>query len=407
VTLADIFRHAAARLDPAGPRFATELVEIVLRQAREARASDVHFHPTPEGLELRFRVDGVLHEVGRIPPSVSANVVSRLKVLADLLTYRNDVPQEGRIRQAPGALEMRVSTFPTIHGERAVVRMFAGPELGRFERLDDLGLPSEVVSRLRALLDETTGAIVLAGPAGSGKTTTLYTCLRELAARWAGSRSLLTIEDPVEVPLAGVSQSQVQPSAGFTLETGLRSLMRQDPEVIGVGEVRDRATAEGAMQAALTGHLVLTTFHAGSASGALGRLADLGIEPYLLRSAVRAVLFQRLCRKLCADCARPLDDSADWLGLRVAQARGPVGCDRCDGTGYRGRTLLAEFLQPDQGELARAVLERADVNRLEEAARRDGFRSRWDHAARLVEQGVTSPLEIRRVLGFALSETAP
>jgi type II secretory ATPase GspE/PulE/Tfp pilus assembly ATPase PilB-like protein len=399
--MGEALRRTLSSLDPAAPRYATEAVEIALAEARAARASDLHFHPTPEYLEVRWRVDGVLHEVGRIPASVAANVVSRLKVLAELLTYRTDVPQEGRIRQAVGSPEMRVSTFPTLHGERAVVRMFAGPGAGRFERLDDLGFPTDVAAALRPMLDETSGAIVLAGPAGSGKTTTLYTCLRELAIATSGRRSLVTLEDPVEVAVPGVAQSQVQPSAGFTLETGLRSLMRQDPEVIGVGEVRDRPTAEVAMQASLTGHLVLTTFHAGSAAGALGRLADMGIEPYLLRSALRAVLFQRLCRRLCPGCARPLDDPADRLGLPAHQAHGPAGCEACGGTGYHGRILLTEFLRPDRGALARAVLDRADVDRLAAAARQDGATSRWDYAAQAIERGLTSPAEIRRVLGFA------
>ena len=210
---------------------------------------------------------------------------------------------------------MRLSTFPTLYGEKAVVRLFAGA--GRFLRLDDLGLPDEVREALGALLAETSGAIVLSGPAGSGKTTTIYACLRELVAATAGRRSLATLEDPIEVAVPGVTQSQVNLAAGFTLETGLRSLLRQDPEVIVVGEIRDRPTAETAFQASLTGHLVLTTFHAGSAAGALGRLADMGIEPYLLRSGVLAVVSQRLLRRLCPDCRRETSDPAARLGLPV------------------------------------------------------------------------------------------
>jgi hypothetical protein len=224
-------------------------------------------------------------------------VVARLKVLAELLTYRTDVPQEGRIRGGPGDVEMRVSTFPTLFGEKAVVRLFAGP--GRFLRPEDLGLPPEIRATLGRLLGETSGAILLAGPAGSGKTTTIYACLRELVAASAGTRSLATLEDPIEVAVPGVAQAQVNPAAGFDLGAGLRSLLRQDPEVIAVGEIRDRATAEVAFQAALTGHLVLSTFHAGSAAGVVGRLSDMGIEPYVLRSGVRAIICQRLVRTLC------------------------------------------------------------------------------------------------------------
>jgi type II secretory ATPase GspE/PulE/Tfp pilus assembly ATPase PilB-like protein len=397
--LGEPLRQALSKLDPAAPRYATEAVDLVLAQAAAARASDVHLQPTPEGLEMHWRVDGVRHPVGSLPAAVAPNVVARLKVMAELLTYRSDVPQEGRIRVGLGQREMRVSTFPTLHGERAVVRMFAGPGPGRFERLEDLRLPEDVTGSLRRLLGETTGMVVLSGPAGSGKTTTLYTCLRELVAAGA-NRAIVTLEDPIEGALPGVVQSQVQPQAGFTLETGLRSLMRQDPEVIAVGEIRDRATAEIAIQASLTGHLVLTTFHAGGAAGALGRLADMGIEPYLIRSGLRAVGFQRLARRLCSDCSRHDEDPAALLGLAARRGYAAVGCSECDGTGYRGRAVLAEMIFPDRGELGRAVLERADTDRLDEAARRDGTISRWQRAVEAVEQGITTPAEVRRVLGF-------
>ena len=347
------FRREIALRDPSSPRFSVEVVELILAEARAAGASDVHLQPTAEGLSMRWRIDGVLHEAGLVPREVAPNVVARLKVLAELLTYRTDVPQEGRIRGEAGDLEMRLSTFPTIHGEKAVVRLFAAS--GGLTRLDDLGLPPEILEALRRLLGETSGAILFSGPAGSGKTTTIYACLRELVAATEGRRSLATLEDPVEVAVAGVAQSQVNPPAGFDLETGLRSLLRQDPEVIAVGEIRDRATAEVAFQASLTGHLVLTTFHAGSAAGAVGRLSDMGIEPYLLRSGILAIVSQRLVRKLC-DCAREVDDPSARLGLPVRRARLPVGCDACGGTGYRGRLVLAEMLVPDASDLGRAIL---------------------------------------------------
>lgn len=399
--MSDVFRQSLAALDPSGARFATEAVDRVLAEARRVGASDAHLVPTPEGLDVRWRIDGVLQPAAVLPARVAPNVVARLKVLADLLTYRTDVPQEGRIRGTPGEVEMRVSTFPTLHGEKAVVRLFADP--GRYLRLDDLGLPVAVAAALRRLLAETSGAILLAGPAGSGKTTTIYACLRELVAGSEGRRSLVTLEDPIEVAVPGVSQAQVNPAAGFDLATGLRSILRQDPEVLAVGEIRDRGTAEVAFQAALTGHLVLTTFHAGSAAGALGRLADMGIEPYLLRSGLRAVLCQRLVRRLC-DCAAPAPADAPRLGLPSAPARVPVGCPLCRGTGYRGRLVLAEVLLPDAPALGPAILGRVDVARLERAALDAGMTGRWQHAAEAVADGRTTPEEVRRVLGF---EDAP
>ncbi|HWE40837.1 MAG TPA: GspE/PulE family protein [Isosphaeraceae bacterium] len=397
--LADPFRRKLAGLDAGDPRHVVALVDLILAEARAAGASDVHLLPTADGLELRWRIDGVLQAVSTLPATLAPNVVARLKVVAELLTYRTDLPQEGRIRGAPGDVEMRVSTFPTLHGEKAVVRLFVGS--GGLLRLDDLGLPVEVRDALRLLLDETSGAILLAGPAGSGKTTTIYACLRELAASTEGRRSLVTLEDPIEAALNGVSQSQVNPAAGFDLATGLRSLVRQDPEVIAVGEIRDRATAEVAFQASLTGHLVLSTFHAGGAAEAIGRLVDMGVEPFVLRSGLRAVVCQRLLRRLCS-CARAIDRREDRLGLDVLNAFQAVGCPSCRGAGYRGRLVLAELLRPDLGDVGPAILARVDVRRLESLALAAGLVPLRERARTAVEEGLTSPAEVRRVLGFAM-----
>jgi type II secretory ATPase GspE/PulE/Tfp pilus assembly ATPase PilB-like protein len=388
---------AIAKLDPADPRYATDAVDRVLSAARSIGASDIHFQPGAGGLDLAWRLDGVLLPVASLPIRIAPNIVARLKVLAELLTYRTDVPQEGRIKGAPGEVEMRVSTFPTLFGEKAVVRMFANP--GHFLRLADLGLPEAVRGGLGRLLGETSGAIVLSGPAGSGKTTTIYACLRELAARSNGQRSLATLEDPIESVVPGVAQSQVNLAAGLTLDSGLKSLLRQDPEVIAIGEIRDRATAETALQAALTGHLILTTFHAGSACEVIGRLLDMGIEPFVVRSGLRAVLAQRLVRRLCS-CSCLATSKDDLLGLPVEAAHVPQGCDLCRGTGYRGRTVLAEMLFPEQDELARAILARSDVRQLEYLAAKTGMIDRWQRAFAAVESGLTSPEEVRRILGL-------
>jgi type II secretory ATPase GspE/PulE/Tfp pilus assembly ATPase PilB-like protein len=384
-------------LDPASPAYATRFVEIMLAAARRQGASDVHLQPAPAGLELRWRVDGVLSPLGTFPPGAGANVVARLKVLAELLTYRTDVPQEGRIRTDDASMEVRVSTFPTLHGERAVLRLFNSRLLHR--DIEQLGLPADVLGALETLLMETSGALLVVGPAGSGKTTTLYACLEEVIGKSAGARSVMTLEDPIEMAVPGAAQSQVHAAAGFDMATALRSLLRQDPEVIMIGEIRDPATAEVALQASLTGQLVLSSFHAGSAAEAVGRLLDMGIEPYVLRSGLQAVLFQRLVRVLCS-CARHTRDPADFLGLPVTSARIPVGCESCDGSGYTGRTIISELLSLAMPGVGEAILSRADVGELEARAQRAGMIDRWARAAAAVEEGITSPREVRRVLGL-------
>ena len=405
--LADEF----AGLDPADPQYATRVVDGILAAGHTIGASDLHLQPTADALELKFRIDGVLLPAAYFPIKLAANIIARLKVQAQLLTYQNDRPQEGRIRLTDTDVEMRVATFPTLFGERAVVRLFGG--IRQFEQLDDLAMPADVLAALRRVLAETSGAILVSGPAGSGKTTTVYACLRELAERSHGARSLVSIEDPIEVAVAGVAQSQVNPAVGIDLANGLRYLMRQDPEVIMVGEIRDRATAEAALQASLTGHLLLSTFHSGSAAETVGRLLDMAIEPYVLRSGVLTILNQRLLRRLC-QCSRPSDDPDDRLGLPVERVKLPIGCEHCNGTGYRGRCLLVEMLSwktgmeqggrlnlSERSELAKAVLSRSDTVLLERTAKRAGMTTRWQRAYEAIERGQTSPAEVRRVLGFS------
>ena len=388
-------------LNAAGVEYATQFVEALLAAARRQSASDVHLQPTPQGLMVRWRIDGVLQPLGEFPRGEAADVVSRLKVLAQLLTYRSDVPQEGRI-PGTGDCEMRVSTFPTLHGERVVVRLFAGQS--QYLRVSDLGLPEEIEGKLLRLLAETSGAILITGPAGSGKTTTAYACLREITTQSVGRRSLVSLEDPIEMAIHGVAQSQINAAAGFDLPTGLRSLMRQDPEVILVGEIRDAETSFTAFQAALTGHLVLSTFHAGSAASGLARLIDMGIEPYLIRSGLQALVQQRLVRRLC-ECATtgsPSDGDAR-LGLPITNFRVATGCPSCSHTGYRGRLILAELLPPLVGELGQAVLARRDAIELHRLACSAGMTSLFERACAAAERGQTDPAEIRRVLGFAAS----
>ena len=400
----DGFIRALAGLDPADPEYATRSIDAALAAARAAGASDIHFQPAGDALELKFRLDGVLVPVASFPSRLAVNIIARLKVLAGLLTYHTDRPQEGRVRLPQADVEMRVCTFPTLHGERTVVRLFGGTQ--QYQHLDDLGLPDDVLHPLRLLLKETSGAILVSGPAGSGKTTTVYACLREIARHSNGSRSLVSIEDPIEVAVGGVAQSQVHPPAGLDLGTGLRFLMRQDPEVIMVGEIRDRPTAEAALQASLTGHLMLSTFHAGSAAETVGRLLDMGLEPYVLRSGLLAILNQRLLRRLCS-CARPGNDPDARLGLPVERVMMPQGCGQCGGTGYRGRFLLVEMLTLSRSQLAQAILARSDTATIEALAAEGGMVGRWQRACRAVDDGLTSPAEVRRVLGFSANVPLP
>lgn len=386
----------ASLADPPTPRDVPRLVDTILAAARSAGASDVHLVPNEAGLSMAWRIDGVLHPVANFPRDVRSNVVGRLKVLADLLTYQTELPQEGRVRGEANGVEIRVSTFPTMFGEKAVVRLFVGA--GRFATLDDLGLPGDISSDVRSLLHERGGVLLVTGPAGSGKTTTAYACLRHIIEA-SVPRSVATLEDPIEAIVAGAAQSQIRPVAGFTYETGLKSLLRQDPDVVLVGEIRDPTTALAVFQAALTGHLVVTTFHAGSAAEAIARLLDMGVEPYQLRSAVTGVLNQRLLRKLCA-CAAPSDSADDKLGLPIDRAFVPAGCEACRHTGYGGRILIGELLSPRKSESIRTAFDRTASGEIERAAQSAGMTTHRERACAAAERGQTSPAEVRRVFGF-------
>ena len=416
----DRFRQRLNGHDPSQPQHVSAVVEAILASARDAGASDVHLVPQESGLSMQLRIDGVLQPVTELPKETSTNVIARLKVLSELLTYRTDVPQEGRVRADSVAnsngngkvvvaestsaqtVEMRVSTFPTLFGEKAVVRLFVGS--GGFRFLGELGLPEDVETALKRLLDRRNGLLLITGPAGSGKTTTAYAALREIVRASGSTRSISSLEDPIEAVVPGVAQSQINGVAGFDYAAGLKSLMRQDPEVIFVGEIRDRNTAETAFQASLTGQLVLTTFHSASAAGAISRLSDMGIEPYLLRSGVIGIVAQRLLRRLCA-CAIP-DESGEpgeHLGLDVRSAKRAVGCEQCGGTGYRGRMIVSELLQPDLSGMGRAILSRGDATEIEALAVQAGMKTLLQRASRAVEAGQTSAVEVRRVLGWGMS----
>ncbi len=401
--LAALFSDSIRQLSDSDGNYVPQLAATALREARRHRASDIHLTPTADALVMQWRIDGVLQTVAGFDRELGQRLVARTKVMAGLLTYRNDQPQEGRMTSmeddAPvDGAETRVATFPTLYGERSAIRLFA--DTSRFQNLADIQLPDTIEHHLRDALEQTAGVILLTGPSGSGKTTTVYACLREILAIAGDSRCLMTIEDPIEQALNGATQSQVRSSVGFNLGDGLRAMMRQDPDVIMVGEIRDAETAEQVFRAALTGHLVLTTFHAGSCAEAVVRLIELGIDPWLIRSTLRSVVCQRLMRESCS-CMRVSDEmsSRPRISDNVDAGGTQTPCEVCSGTGYRGRFVLAEHLTPDNPCLSASVLDRADTGTLESIATEGGMTTLSERSKEIVATGRTSMEEVYRVLG--------
>jgi type II secretory ATPase GspE/PulE/Tfp pilus assembly ATPase PilB-like protein len=402
-TLSQLFADVIRELAPTDDEYVPLLVNRILQFARQHRASDVHLTPESGSVVMKWRIDGVLQRVANFDQDLGSRLVARTKVLAGLLTYRTGQPQEGRMTDEASesrlpAAETRVATFPTLYGERAAIRLFA--DTTRLQRLNDLHLPADICSRLRQSLQQTAGVVLLAGPSGSGKTTTIYACLREILATAGESRSLMTLEDPIEQAVTGVTQSQVRPSVQFDLAAGLRAMLRQDPDVIMVGEIRDIETAEQVFRAALTGHLVLTTFHAGSSAEAVARLVELGIDPWLLRSTLGLIVCQRLIRETCG-CRTTSSVSHEWNNLSDNQQESQDQnlCDQCSGTGYRGRFVLGESLMPGSDSFASGLLQRADTLTLQTIAKDEGMITLADRAAEAVSAGRTTSEEIYRVLG--------
>jgi general secretion pathway protein E len=380
--------------DADDPQYVVRLVDSVLSAAVTTGASDVHFHPTSEGLEIRWRIDGVIQSLGQVPSAIANNVIVRLKVLARLLTYQTKLPQEGRIggRQHEG--EIRISSFPTVFGEKVVARILMQGESQHY-RVGELGLPPKTADSMATALSKSDGMILIVGPAGSGKTTSAYACLREILSQSAGQRNIVSMEDPVEVVIDGVAQSEVSEAAGLDLTSGLRSLVRQDPDVIFVGEIRDPTTARIAYQAAMTGQLVITTFHAGDIATAISRLLDMAIPPYVLRGATNLIVAQRLLRTLC-DCAEPYANGE----TTAADGRQPRGCPRCHQSGYHGRQVVVEMLSLQDSRVSAAIGAENDAQKLRELAQADGMQSIYEQASRLVSKGITSRAELIRVFGL-------
>jgi len=376
------------------------LVNSTLFQAVKDRASDIHIEPFERDLEIRYRIDGIMYKILTPPKRFQSSIISRIKIMAGLNIAEKRLPQDGRIgiKIAGRDVDIRVSVIPTAHGERVVLRLL--DKSTSLLNLEDIGLTKEDRETMFHLIQLSHGILLVTGPTGSGKTTTLYAALNRINSP---DKNIITIEDPIEYQLKGIGQMQVNPKINLTFANGLRSILRQDPDVIMVGEIRDAETAEIAIHASLTGHLVFSTLHTNDTAGAITRLIDMGIEPFLVASSVVAIFAQRLVRLLCPDCRQaysPTPQESSKLGLKSG-TRPPtfyraVGCARCKRTGYHGRTGIYEILLIDD-EIRQMVLGKVDSNRIKNRAIEKGMLTLRDDGARKVMEGTTTLEEVLRV----------
>jgi type IV pilus assembly protein PilB len=380
-----------------------KMVNLLITQAIGDRASDIHIEPSERDVRIRYRVDGVLHEVMRSPKNVQAGLISRLKVMADINIAERRVPQDGRISLNVGgkSVDLRVATLPTVYGEKVVIRVLDKSSV--LLRLEDLGFLEEAYKSFEGAFTKPYGAILVTGPTGSGKSTTLYATLNQINSP---ERNIITVEDPVEYRLAGINQVQVNNRAGLTFASALRSILRADPDVVLIGEIRDRETAVIAIEAALTGHLVLSTLHTNDAPSSLPRLVEMGVEPYLAASAIDCIVAQRLLRKLCMKCKETYKpDKAEleqagypeFLWEDIGELYRPVGCSACAKTGFRGRLGIYEIM-PVSEDIERMVVERASSDEIKRSAAGDGMIQLREDGLEKVRTGVTSVQEVLRVV---------
>jgi type IV pilus assembly protein PilB len=375
-----------------------KMVDLILTQAVRDGASDIHIDPLEKSLRVRYRIDGVLHPVYEPPKNLQMAILSRIKILADLNIAERRLPQDGRFRMTVEGrdIDFRVSVMPTLHGEAVVLRILDRRHLFH---LDDLGFEEKELALLKQRLNQPNGILLVTGPTGSGKSSTLYAALRSIESV---ERNVVTIEDPIEYQLESVRQSQVHPKVGLTFATGLRTLLRQDPDVIMVGEIRDRETAKIAVEASLTGHLVLSTLHTNDAAGAITRLLEMEVEPYLLASALEAVIAQRLVRRVCPECRTEVEAPKAIRRYLPDDQNGPLlipkaqGCRNCHKTGYRGRVPLYEILDVNDQIRAR-IMERTESEAIKRLARQQGMRTLREDGMLKVLNGLTTVTEILRV----------
>ena len=400
--MSETLRYLQSESAEAGIDIGT-LVKYILLDAVNARASDVHIEPWESTLAVRLRLNGVLTELVHLPLELMEKISGRFKVLGNLVTYQTGLPQEGHAPADPelGGMEQRISIFPTTRGEKIVVRIF-DPSNRSFD-LATLGFEEDVLNEFVKLVCKPNGLVLLTGPTGSGKTTAIYSALYMLVQKFGPSISIATVEDPVEFSLPMVAQAQVNLAQEFTYPKALRSLMRQDPQVIMVGEIRDPETANIAVQAGLTGHLVISTIHSGSTAGVFARLINMQIEPFLLASSITGVLGVRLIRKNCPYCSQPYEPEPHILknvplpDRENAQFRRGAGCDQCLNTGFSGRTLVNELLKVDQ-IFREAVLDKLPTRALQDVAINRGMQTMWQRGLRRALSGETTLEEIQRVI---------
>jgi type II secretory ATPase GspE/PulE/Tfp pilus assembly ATPase PilB-like protein len=375
-------------------------VDALLNDAIEKRASDIHLEPTHDELRVRFRIDGVLVDQQVFPLSVSLAIVARLKILGDMNSAERRLPQDGKFRfmHADNEIDIRVSTFPCLYGEKMVVRIL--DRMLHTINLDDLGFEPDMLHAFKRLMQRQNGFFLVTGPTGSGKTTTLYAALSFIHS---SEQNIVTLEDPIEYSLRGVTQAQINPHVGFTFDVGMRSLVRQDPDIIMVGEIRDKITARIAIEAALTGHLVLSTLHTTDAPGAIMRLMDMGIEPFLINAALSGILAQRLVRKLCVDCRhmRPATQQELSLlqtcGIESSTVYESAGCTSCDYLGYKGRVGIFELLEISPA-LRSLIITNPQFDAIYNQALADGMQTLADDGAHKVKEGIISLAEYARII---------
>jgi general secretion pathway protein E len=374
------------------------MVNQIMSRAVEERASDIHIEPFEDELRVRYRIDGVLHDMDSPPKNQTAAVISRIKLMAKLNIAERRLPQDGRIkmRLVGREIDLRVSSLPTLYGESVVLRILDRSSIT--VDLEQLGMPNDTLGEFTAMIEQPHGLLLVTGPTGSGKTTTLYGALDKINSP---DKKIITIEDPVEYQLKGVNQIHVRAQIGLTFASGLRSIVRQDPDVIMVGEIRDPETAEIAIQAALTGHLVLATLHTNDAPGAISRLLDMGVEDYLLASSLIGVLAQRLVRQLCPECMTPEPPrpelSAEFgADGDVVTTYDAVGCAACAETGYRGRRGIYELLSVDEA-IRKLIIARTPAEQIKAQAVKAGMRTLRDDGWRKVREGTTTVAEVLRV----------